>query len=58
MRLHVTVTCVHIVLCVGAVCWGGGGGGGISKYVVTRSMFKNVLCSVNMQRVHVLSERG
>ena len=41
--------------------WGGGGGGGgdeISKYFVTRSMFKNVLCSVNMQCVHVLCERG
>ena len=30
----------------------------ISKYVDSRSMFKNVLCSVNMQCVHVLSERG
>ena len=43
------------------VCGGGGGGlggGGISKYFVTRSMFKNVLCSVNMQRVHVHCERG
>ena len=31
------------------VCVGGGGGvdgGEISKYFVTRSMFKNVLCSV------------
>ena len=30
----------------------------ISKYVVTRSMFRNVLCSVNMQSVHVLCKRG
>ena len=30
----------------------------ISKYIVTRSMFKNVLCSVNVQCVHVLCERG
>ena len=30
----------------------------ISKYVVTRSMFKKLLCSVNMQCVHVLCERG
>ena len=36
----------------------GVGVGERSKYFVTRSMFKNVLCSVNMQRVHVLCERG
>ena len=29
----------------------------ISKYVVTRSMFKNVLCGVNVQCVHVLCKR-
>ena len=45
--------CVCVRACVRAcVCE-------IIKYVVTRSMFKNVSCSVNnVQCVHVLCERG
>ena len=30
----------------------------ISKYVTIRSTFKKVQCSVNVQNVHVLCERG
>ena len=44
--------CGWVCGCVGV------GVGEISKYFVTRSMFKNALCSVNMQCVHVLCERG
>ena len=41
------------------MCVCGGGGGELCKYCVTRTMFKkNVLCSVNVQCVHVLCERG
>ena len=43
-----TCVCMHACVCV---CE-------ISKYVVTRSMFENVLCSITMQCVHVLCERG
>ena len=43
-----------VCVCVGVDV----GVGGISKYFVTRSMFKNLLCSVNMRCVHVLRERG
>ena len=43
------------------MCVGGGGGGGGLNCVNTLSLeacLKNVLCSVNVQCVHVLCERG